>query len=215
MNHKKVIIFCLLFSLIAITGKLTAKKNSRIKVFASTGVSFPVYPAWFASDRKPAVNVGFGLELNLSPRLIVRECFNFYTYYPREDYIKTIWFGDLEIELPGKGIYCGDHFFSSYDLWVDLKYILMKKGRISYYIAAGGGVCLLHYVSGWYIGIDGDRNYTSSALHALICCGIGVSFKLSESIDIFLEANYRYNFFRNDDPNRGTIPLRIGISTGI
>jgi hypothetical protein len=215
MKHKKVIIFFLLFALIGITGKLTGKKNSRIRVFASTGVSFPVYPGGFASDRKPAVNVGFGLELKLSPRLIVRESFNMYSYYPREDYYTSIWFGDTEIKLPGKGIYRGDHFFSSYDLWIDLKYILMKNGRFSYYIAAGGGVCFLYYVSGGYIGIEGEFYYTEIALHALISGGLGISLKVSESIDLFLEANYRYNFYRDHDRRRGTIPLRIGISTGI
>jgi len=51
MKHKKVIIFFLLFALIGITGKLTGKKNSRIRVFASTGVSFPVYPGGFAGDQ--------------------------------------------------------------------------------------------------------------------------------------------------------------------
>ncbi|NIM17975.1 MAG: hypothetical protein GTO45_38770 [Candidatus Aminicenantes bacterium] len=56
MKHKKVIIFCLLFILPGITGILTAKKDSRISLFVSTGVSFPVYPRWFASDHKPAVN---------------------------------------------------------------------------------------------------------------------------------------------------------------
>ncbi len=194
---------------------MTAKKESRITLFASTGVSFPVYPGWFSNEHKAAVNVGVGLELRLSPRLIIRENFNLYSYYPREDYYKFIYFGDIEIELPGKGIYKGDHFFLSSDLWLDLKYILIEKGRFSYYMAAGGGVCLMRYVYGGYIGIDGSETYWAMALHALISGGIGVSYKVSGSIRLFLEANYRYNFYKDSDQKRGTIPLRIGISTCI
>jgi hypothetical protein len=215
MKPKKTIIFCLLFSLIGITVQLQAKKNSRIKLFASTGVSFPVYPGWFAGDRKPSANVGFGLELKLSPRLILRENFNMYSYYPIEDYYKSIWFGDTEIKLPEPGIYRGGQFFSSYDLWVDLKYIPMKTGRFSYYIAAGGGVCFLCYVSGGYVTIEGEGYYTEIALHALICGGMGVSYKVSGSIDLFLEIDYRYNFYKDHKKKRGAIPLRMGISTGI
>jgi hypothetical protein len=215
MKTKKAIISWLLFWLIGIGGQLTAKKNSRIKLFASTGVSFPVFPGWFEGDRKPAINIGFGLELKLSPRLILRESFNMYSYYPIEDYYTSIWFGETEIKLPDQGIYCGDHFFSSYDLWVDLKYILMKTGRVSYYIAAGGGVCFMYYVSGGYVTIDGEGHYTEIALHALICGGMGISYNLSGSIDLFLEASYRYNFYKNNDLKRGTVPLRIGISMSI
>jgi hypothetical protein len=192
-----------------------AKKNSRISVFAFSGISFPVYPEWFASDRKPAINLGFGLELKISPRLIIRENFNFYSYYPKEDYYKSIWFGDTEIVLSGNGIYRGDDFFTSYDLWIDLKYILKENGRFSYYVAAGGGVCYMRYVSGGYIGIDGSMNYTSIALHSLISGGIGFDFKLTGGIKLFLEANYRLNFFKDSQLKRGNIPLRLGVSTYI
>jgi hypothetical protein len=209
---KKIFILWLLFTLIISSGVLMAKKNSRISVFASSGISFPDYPGWFASDRKPAVNLGFGLELKISPRLIIRENFNFYSYYPKEDYFKSIWFGDTEIELSGDGIYQGDHFFSSYDLWIDLKYILKESGRFSYYVAAGGGVCYMRYVSGGYIGIGGSVNYTSIALHALISGGIGIDYKTAWGIKLFLEGNYRLNFFKDSHLKRGTIPLRLGVS---
>ena len=212
---KKILILCLLLTLIISSGILMAKKNSRISVFAFSGISFPVYPYWFASDRKPAVNLGLGLELKISPRLFIRENFNFYSYYPQEDYYKSIWIGDTEIELPGNGIYRGDHFFSSYDLWIDLKYILKENRRVSYYVAAGGGVCFMRYVSGGYIGIDGSVNYKSIALHALISGGIGFNYKAAEGINLFLEANYRLNFYKDSNLKRGTIPLRIGISTYI
>jgi hypothetical protein len=73
----------------------------------------------------------------------------------------------------------------------------------------------MKYVSGGYIGIEGSVNYKSIALHALISGGIGFNFKITGGIKLFLEANYRFNFFKDSHLKRGTIPLRIGVSTYI
>jgi hypothetical protein len=218
MKIKKMIIITFILPIIVQSGSfdvLLAKKDSRISIFGSAGVSFPVSPRLFRSEYKPAMNFGFGLELELSRRLIVRESFNIYSYYPWEQYYRYIQFGSTIIELPGNGIYRGDHDYTVVDLWLDLKYVLKKAGRFAFYVSAGSGVCYMRYVKGGYQGVGGPIKYYGASVHPLVSGGLGVNYKLSGVLSFFFETNYRYNFLKNSSFKTGSIPLRFGISTKI
>jgi hypothetical protein len=201
-------IFILLFGCSSHLSAIPAKFN----IYLHSGITFPTTPGYFADFYPPDFNIGGGVGYQLSERLTLQLTFSHYIYYPRQQYWKYIYIGDSEtpVPLPGKGLYCGNHFYSFYDFFSSLKFKPWHR-RLAPYMVAGFGATYRRHVVGGYVGLDGERLYVGKSIFYIATGGFGVEYKLKRNIGIFLEATYIYSFWKIREKNRGNIPLKIGI----
>lgn len=218
MNHihsniKAIVILCIIILTSSFNG-LSSERVKRISFFLSSGVSFPSYPDRFAISRQPAFNAGCGLEWSFSSRLSLRGNYNYYCYYLKDDYSKFLWIGDSRFELPGKGTYVGDVYYSVNDIWVDIKYRIKSFDGLSPYLIAGLGFCYIRDGSFWTTTVSGGRKIRAAwAIMPMASAGCGMSYKLYKGIRLFAELTYRRDFYKEREKNRASFPLRIGISS--
>jgi hypothetical protein len=211
MRKKGVNIFliCTLMVMMGF-GVINAEEKSKFSFFIHSGAAFPAFPEGHADFYDSTFNIGAGIGMALSSRLTLQTAASFYCFYPREAYSKYIYFGDIRIELPGKGFYQRDHFFASYNFFVELKYAL-NSHRFSPYIITGAGTSVRRRVAGGYTGIEGEVLYIGTSVFFIIEGGIGLDYHFDEGTSIFLEVSTNYSFSSVSNKNTGAVPIKLGI----
>ncbi|MCX6584933.1 MAG: outer membrane beta-barrel protein [Candidatus Aminicenantes bacterium] len=205
-----VVIICL-FSITAL-----GKSSSKLNFFIHTGISIPSYPSLvFASFYDPAVNIGGGMNLQLSPKLSLTIDFNHYRFKAnkiKDSHISSE-VGDKSFITAPLSAELGDVKSDFNDLVLNLKikpFYTIK--RLSPYFLAGAGVTFIK-VASYLIGNKGNDWYKSHSTRFLINAGFGLEYRISKDIDIFLEACYNYCFLTHQHMN--IIPLKLGVALGL
>ena len=204
----------LLFTTISLKGDEEINKRSRLNFILNTGLSFNPVTTFY----RPAVITGFGLSYRLSKTLSLILYFNHYHFIPKEKN-KYTWFmyiGDSPIPVKlEEPFYMGDRTDEFYDFLLNVK-LKHKKltNRLNFYSVAGLGATYRREAAGWSIGIYGRQAYYTESILWLVSAGLGLEYDLNRNIDIFLEGNFNYCFFNNEEVNINVriIPVKIGFA---
>jgi hypothetical protein len=214
MNSKKLSIIFIILMLLFATGSLNGNeeinKRSKINFLLHTGLSFNTVTTFY----RPAVITGFGFSYRLSKTLSLILYFNHNIFVPKEKnkWAWFMWWGDSPIPVKlEEPLYRGDLTDEFYDLLLDVK-LKHKKltNRLNFYSVAGLGATYRKEVVGWGIGIYGRQIYYAESILWLISAGLGLEYDVNRNIDVFIEGNINYSFFR--EHNAKVIPVKIGFA---
>ena len=123
-----------------------------------------------------------------------------------------MWWGDspipIKLETP---FYMGDFTDEFYDFILNVK-LKHKKltNRLNFYSIAGAGATYRRDAVAWSIGIYGRQIYYAKSILWLVSAGLGLEYDVNRNIDIFIEGNFSYSFFRQQ--NAKVIPVKIGFA---